>query len=65
MPPELIAQLISVLAPTLVPAIASIFRSHQAATGDLPTDDQVLATLKANIDAVIAEGAAWKASHPA
>lgn len=29
-----------------------------------PTDDEVLAELKANADAILAEGADWKAKHP-
>jgi len=58
--PNLILQLATVFAPM----IAKLFRDHHAATGELPTDDEIRAALAANIQAVLAEGNTWKAGHP-
>jgi len=60
MDPTLILQLANVF----VPMIGKLFRDRHAATGALPTDDEIRAALAENIKAVIAEGDAWKAAHP-
>lgn len=60
MPPELILALFGYFAPM----VRDIIAKHQAQTGELPTDEQMLATFQANADRILSEGAAWKASHP-
>ncbi len=57
---ELILQLLSVFAPIVRDAI----QKHQAETGQMPTDAEMRAEFEAHIDAILAEGAAWKATHP-
>jgi hypothetical protein len=47
------------------PIVMDIVRRHQAANnGQLPTDAQVQTVFEANIDRYLAEGEAWKATHP-
>ncbi len=61
MNPGLIVQ----LATAFVPIVTEIIRRHQAAhPGELPTDEQILAAFTANIDRILADGAAWTAKHP-
>jgi len=60
MDPNLILQLANVF----VPIIGKLFRDRHAATGELPTDDDIRATLAENIRSGLAEGEAWKAAHP-
>jgi hypothetical protein len=47
----------------LVPEIAAIFRAHHNATGNMPTDAEVLAALSTDADRYIAIGQAWLDSH--
>lgn len=56
----LMLQLVGVLAPL----ITQIIKDHQAETGDIPTTAEIVARLQANADTYLAEGAAWKATHP-
>lgn len=60
MTPELLTALFNIAAPI----VKKIITDHQATTGALPTDDEIKATFTKNIDAYLAEGAAWTASHP-
>lgn len=43
------------------PLIADAIRLHHAQTGELPTDEQISATLDQNLDTLFGEGRAWKA----
>lgn len=47
----------------LVPEIAAIIRAHHNATGNMPTDAQVIAALAVDADRYIALGQAWLDSH--
>ncbi len=56
-------QIILQLATILTPVIRQVIVQHQADhAGALPTDDEVIAALRGNVAAVIAQGEAWKAS---
>jgi hypothetical protein len=61
--------LIPLVAPLLtqviIPEIAAIIRAHHNATGQMPTDAQVLAALGADTQAGITIGEAWLAAHAA
>jgi hypothetical protein len=46
------------------PIVTKIITDHQARTGRLPTNEEMLAEFEANSDAILAEGAAWLATHP-
>ena len=61
MNPTLLAAL---LTQVVIPEIAAIVRAHHNATGNLPTDDQILAALGTDADKGIAIGSAWLAAHP-
>ena len=61
MTPLILAMLQNVIIPEVLVAI----RSHWNATGNLPTDAQILAALALNADRVVAIGESWLASHPA
>jgi hypothetical protein len=47
----------------LVPEIAAVIRAHHNATGNMPTDAQVIAALGTDSDGVITTGQAWLAAH--
>jgi hypothetical protein len=49
----------------LIPEIAAVIRAHHNATGNMPTDAQVIAALNADADRYIALGQAWLDTHPA
>ena len=61
MTPLILALLQQVIVPELMVAV----RAHWNATGNLPTDAQILAALTLNADRVVAIGESWLASHPA
>lgn len=48
----------------VAPIVRDIIATHQAATGQLPTDAEMAATFAANIDRYLKEGADWTAAHP-
>lgn len=59
------ASLISALiAQVAIPEILAVIRAHHNATGQLPTDAQVIAALAVDADGVIQTGQAWLAAHP-
>jgi hypothetical protein len=62
MNPALIAAL---LQQVVIPEILAIIRAHHNATGNLPTDAQVIAALATDASGVISTGSAWLAAHPA
>lgn len=57
---DLLIGLFNVFAPIVQHAI----EEHRAATGTEPTLDDLKAWVVANADRYIAEGTAWKATHP-
>jgi len=63
------AAIVPLLAPLItqvvVPEIAAIIRAHHNATGQMPTDAQVIAALGTDADGGISVGQAWLAAHPA
>jgi hypothetical protein len=61
MNPVIIASLIQQV---LLPEILAIVRAHHNATGQLPTDAQVIAALGTDTSGNIAIGTAWLAAHP-
>ncbi len=48
----------------LVPAILDMVKKHQASTGALPTQDELIAQFHANIAHYVQEGEDWLATHP-
>lgn len=60
--PNLILGLFNVFAPI----VTNVIRAHQDQTGDtsLPTNDEMIAILEHNMDGILAEGAAWRMTHP-
>jgi hypothetical protein len=62
MNPALIAAL---LTQVVIPEIAAIIRAHHNATGNMPTDAQIIAALDTDTTNQIAIGQAWLAAHPA
>jgi hypothetical protein len=62
------ALVIPLLAPLLtqvvIPEIAAIIRAHHNATGQMPTDAQVLAALGSDTNTGITIGEAWLQAHP-
>lgn len=54
----------AILQQVIIPEIVVAVRSHFNATGNLPTDEQVIAALNLHADRVVAIGEAWLASHP-
>lgn len=60
-PPEVILGIFNAVAPI----VKDIVKKHQDAhNGQMPTDEEVTAAFNQNIDAHLAEGAAWRAAHP-
>lgn len=57
---QLFVQLFTVFGPI----VADVIRRHQAQHGQLPTDEEMLAAFKANVDKYIAEGEDWLRKHP-
>lgn len=64
MPEQTIAVSLINLAAALVPGVMRIVRAHQAATGALPTDEQVVAQLRDTIARSVAVDDAWLTQHP-
>ena len=62
MPPAL---LISLIQNVLIPEVAVAIRAHHNATGQFPTDAQVIAALAVDADGVIARGQSFLASKGA
>lgn len=60
--PTLAAELLT-LGFSIRDAVAARMRANKGADYQ-PTDDEILAELNANADAILAEGADWKAKHP-
>lgn len=46
-----------------VPEILAFVREHHGQTGELPTNEQVIAKMNADADGVIQTGDAWLAAH--
>lgn len=59
------ALILAILQNVVIPEVVVAIRSHYNATGQLPTDEQVLAALHLNADRVVAIGEAWLAANPA
>lgn len=58
-------QLIPQLVGTLAPLIIQLIKDHQKENdGQLPTTEELVARLNANVEMYLGEGAAWKANHP-
>lgn len=60
--PNLISALITQVA---IPEILAVIRAHHNATGNLPTDAQVIAALGTDTTGIITVGQAWLLAHPA
>jgi len=60
-PPQLILGLFTTFAP-IVRKLIEDFRTKN--DGRMPTDEEMLAEFNANADRILAEGEAWRASHP-
>ena len=56
--------ILAILQNVVIPEVIVAIRSHFNATGQLPTDAQILAALNLNADRVVAIGESWLASHP-
>lgn len=61
LPPEIVIALLNTFAPIVRETIIAFQKSHD---GRMPTDEEMSAEFEANADRILAEGAAWKASHP-
>lgn len=59
------ALLSALLTQIVIPEITAVIRAHKNATGNLPTDAQIIAALGTDADQGIAIGQAWLAAHPA
>lgn len=59
--PAVILGLFSTFAPIVREIIAKFQKNND---GRLPTDEEMLKEFNDNADRILAEGAAWKASHP-
>lgn len=59
---ELLGQLLNSFAPLVLSLIATWQKDHD--TTRLPTLDELRADYLAEIDSYLAEGAAWRATHP-
>lgn len=57
----IILQLFTIFTPMVQAAISRYKATHNGAE---PTDADIIATFKANTDAILADGAAWRAGHP-
>jgi len=49
----------AVVTQVLIPEILGIIRAHHASTGELPTDEQVIAKMNTDADAIVAKGEAF------
>jgi hypothetical protein len=58
------ALIAALLTQVVIPEIAAVIRAHHNATGNMPTDEQILAALGKDADANIAVGQAWLNAHP-
>jgi hypothetical protein len=48
-----------------IPIVMDIVKHHREKNnGQIPTEEQILATFNQNIDKYLAEGEAWRAAHP-
>ena len=56
--------LIPALIQILIPEIASAIRAHHNATGNMPTDIEIIAALGTNAQRVVDQGEAWLTMHP-
>lgn len=65
MDPKTGALVVSLLQNVVLPEIFAIFRAHHNATGQMPTDEQVLAALQLDADRVINVGEAFLAAKGA
>jgi len=63
MPPALLLALIAFVTPYIHAGIAAWQKRNN--TTDLPTPEQIRADFKAHGAAILAEGDAWDAEHPA
>ncbi len=57
--------LLQLLLNTVVPLVATAIRAHKNATGNMPTDAEVMAALDIDADKFIAEGEAFLKSKGA
>lgn len=55
--------LIALLQQVVIPEVTAVVRAHHNATGNLPTDAEVLAALNIDADKGITIGEAWLAAH--
>lgn len=53
----------ALLTQVVIPEIASVIRAHHNATGNMPTDAQVIAALGVDANSGISIGQAWLAAH--
>lgn len=56
--------LIAQLGAKFVPLIMGFVAQRKAATGELPTNEEVIAHLAANVQATVAKADRWDAAHP-
>ena len=59
---DIIAQLLGTFAPLVLQIVADYRARHDGAA---PTHEQIVAHFQQNAAVYLAEGAAWRASHPA
>lgn len=57
-------ELVLILFKTFAPGIQKAIADHQAATGNLPTLEELQTRFFSDVDGYLAEGAAWKTTHP-
>lgn len=55
----------ALLVQVVIPEIMAVVRAHHNATGQTPTDAQVIAALGTDSNNVIQIGTSWLAAHPA
>lgn len=53
------ALLAAILQQSVVPELLNLIRQHHATTGELPTDEEVIAKFNVDVDAAIAKGEAF------
>ena len=56
--------LTALLQQVVIPEVLAVIRAHHNATGQMPTDAQVIAALGQDADKGIATGQAWLDAHP-
>ena len=56
--------LIALLQQVVIPEIATAIRAHFNATGQMPTDADILKALALDASTGVAIGQAWLAAHP-